>query len=229
MREAAITMPKLSMTMEEGEVIEWEVGAGAVVAAGDVVCRVMTDKTEMDVEAPAAGRLVRVVVQPGQSVEVGTTIAYLATESADLLEGMFDPPDLAGGTGVAAATDVSTGAGASPLARSAAVAGPPGGLVGVGTNAGEVTGPAAGDPGAPVRAGSGALAGSSSSPARVVSVPAARALAGSLGLDIRSVPCPTGGIVTVDDVLAWSRSAGGPAAPPVAPRPSGTRPGHRRR
>jgi pyruvate dehydrogenase E2 component (dihydrolipoamide acetyltransferase) len=226
MREAAITMPKLSMTMEEGEVIEWEVVAGAEVAAGDVVCRVMTDKTEMDVEAPAAGRLVRVVVEPGHSVEVGTTLAYLATESTDLLEGMFDPPGISEGTGVVAAIDITTGAGAAPLDRSTVVAGPPRELVGAGTNAGGgVTAPAAAESGAPVQAGSVAPTGSSSSPARVASVPAARALAGSLGVDIRAVPCPTGGIVTVDDVLAWSRSVGATASPRVAgPAPSRTRP-----
>jgi pyruvate dehydrogenase E2 component (dihydrolipoamide acetyltransferase) len=65
---------------------------------------------------------------------------------------------------------------------------------------------------------------------RVRSVPAARALAGSLGVDLGTVPCPDGKIVTVEDVLAWSRSGPGSDQPvsrgavPVASPAAGDEP-----
>jgi pyruvate dehydrogenase E2 component (dihydrolipoamide acetyltransferase) len=174
MHEAAITMPKLSMTMEEGELVEWEVGEGDPVAAGDVVCRVMTDKTEMDVEAPAAGTLVRVVVGAGESVEVGTTLAFLSTEDRDMLEGMFDDPAPTPVAVPPAAGD-SPAEGAQPVMQA------------------KVAAPAAGREvsAAPVSAAPVSAAPVSAAPlsaVRVRSVPAARALAGSLGVDLGTVP-----------------------------------------
>ena len=40
-------MPKMSMTMTEGEVIGWTVTLGTEVATGDTVCEVLTDKVDM--------------------------------------------------------------------------------------------------------------------------------------------------------------------------------------
>ena len=51
MARLAIRMPKMSMTMTEGEVASWMVKVGDEVAVGDVVCEVMTDKVDMEVES----------------------------------------------------------------------------------------------------------------------------------------------------------------------------------
>ena len=55
MAEIPLTMPKMSMTMEEGTITEWQVAEGDEIAKGDVVAVVMTDKVDMEVESPAAG------------------------------------------------------------------------------------------------------------------------------------------------------------------------------
>ncbi|MGZ5399377.1 MAG: biotin/lipoyl-containing protein, partial [Nocardioides sp.] len=62
MARLAIRMPKMSMTMTEGEVATWHASVGDEVAIGDVVCEVMTDKVDMEVESTVAGTLVEIAV-----------------------------------------------------------------------------------------------------------------------------------------------------------------------
>jgi len=92
MREIEVPMPKLSMTMEEGELISWVKQEGDQVRAGEVICEVNSDKVEMEVESPADGTLVRYAAAEGDIVPVGAPIATLATEAEDLLGGLFEPP-----------------------------------------------------------------------------------------------------------------------------------------
>ena len=79
MTRLAIRMPKMSMTMTEGEVSEWMVNVGDEVAEGDVVCEVMTDKVDMEVESSVSGTLVEIVV-PSGTVEVGEPIGWVEGE-----------------------------------------------------------------------------------------------------------------------------------------------------
>jgi pyruvate dehydrogenase E2 component (dihydrolipoamide acetyltransferase) len=99
MREIEVPMPKLSMTMEEGELIAWVRQEGDQVRAGDVICEVNSDKVEMEVESPADGTLVRHTASEGEVVPVGAPIAMLATEAEDLLGEVLGPADGSDGGG----------------------------------------------------------------------------------------------------------------------------------
>ena len=57
MARKPVTMPKMSMTMEEGTVAQWFKQPGETVRAGEPICEVETDKVEMEVEAPFSGVL----------------------------------------------------------------------------------------------------------------------------------------------------------------------------
>ena len=96
MKETPLVMPKLSMTMTEGVLVAWRKAEGDQVRAGEVICEVMTDNVDMEVEGNVDGTLTRIVAQPEDEVAVGEPIAYIATEADDLLGGLFDAPD--GGT-----------------------------------------------------------------------------------------------------------------------------------
>lgn len=100
--ELPLPMPKMSMTMESGELLTWTVAEGDTVAAGDVVAEVQTDKVDMEVESPFAGTVARLVAQPGDTVAVGAPIAFLLSESDDLMAGLFDDPAPSGLNGSAA-------------------------------------------------------------------------------------------------------------------------------
>jgi pyruvate dehydrogenase E2 component (dihydrolipoamide acetyltransferase) len=92
MPKTPVVMPKMSMTMTEGEVVEITVAVGQKVSAGDVVAVVGTDKTDMEVESDHSGTVLEVVAGPGQVLEVGAPLLVLETEGEDLLAGMFAAP-----------------------------------------------------------------------------------------------------------------------------------------
>jgi pyruvate dehydrogenase E2 component (dihydrolipoamide acetyltransferase) len=77
MARLAIRMPKMSMTMTEGDVSVWLVKVGDTVGEGDVVAEVMTDKVDMEVESTVAGTLVEIVHDAGATVAVGEPIAWV--------------------------------------------------------------------------------------------------------------------------------------------------------
>ena len=76
-----VVLPELGESVTEGVVVEWRVAEGDSVQAGDTLLDVTTDKVDVEVPAPAAGTVARIVAQPGDSVEVGALLAELQTLS----------------------------------------------------------------------------------------------------------------------------------------------------
>ncbi|GJJ72663.1 hypothetical protein EMPS_05021 [Entomortierella parvispora] len=79
-----LTMPALSPTMTEGTITAWKKKEGDVVAAGDVLLEIETDKAGMDVEAVEDGVLAKILHPDGSKVAVNDIIALLAEEGDDL-------------------------------------------------------------------------------------------------------------------------------------------------
>jgi pyruvate dehydrogenase E2 component (dihydrolipoamide acetyltransferase) len=76
-----VVMPKMSMTMETGELINFHVKVGDHVKAGDVLFEVMTDKIDMEVDAPADGVIETLVAEPGAVIEIGKPVLIMLTET----------------------------------------------------------------------------------------------------------------------------------------------------
>ncbi len=91
MPEVPIRMPKMSMTMEEGEFGSWLVAVGDTISKGAPVAVVMTDKVEMEVESEVQGTVTRLTAQEGDTVPVGGALGYV--DSADD-DGLGDLSDL---------------------------------------------------------------------------------------------------------------------------------------
>lgn len=70
-------MPRLSDTMEEGAISTWRKHPGDTVAVGDVLVEIETDKAVMEYEAYQAGVMSKILVDEGQVVEIGATIALV--------------------------------------------------------------------------------------------------------------------------------------------------------
>ena len=79
-----ILMPQAGNTMEEGTILSWRVREGDMLNIGDIILEVETDKAAVEVEAVESGRLARIVVQEGETIEVLQPVAYLAESDADL-------------------------------------------------------------------------------------------------------------------------------------------------
>jgi pyruvate dehydrogenase E2 component (dihydrolipoamide acetyltransferase) len=72
-----IIMPKFGQMTEESAIVEWLKKEGDKVAKGDILFTVETDKSVMEVEAFEAGTLLKIVVKPGVSVPVQSTVGFL--------------------------------------------------------------------------------------------------------------------------------------------------------
>jgi pyruvate dehydrogenase E2 component (dihydrolipoamide acetyltransferase) len=81
----ALQMPALSPTMEAGTIAEWKKQPGDTISIGDVYCRIETDKAVLEFENTSEeGFLAKILVAPGGRVSVGTPIAVLAEDEADI-------------------------------------------------------------------------------------------------------------------------------------------------
>ena len=75
MADATIVMPRLSDSMEEGTILTWMKSVGDEVALGDELVEIETDKANMVFEADAAGTLIEIVAEEGDTLPIGEVIA----------------------------------------------------------------------------------------------------------------------------------------------------------
>jgi pyruvate dehydrogenase E2 component (dihydrolipoamide acetyltransferase) len=80
-----IPMPRLSDTMERGTVARWAKKEGDTVAEGEVLADIETDKATMELESYETGVLLKILVQEGESAELGAPIA-LVGEAGETVE-----------------------------------------------------------------------------------------------------------------------------------------------
>jgi pyruvate/2-oxoglutarate dehydrogenase complex dihydrolipoamide acyltransferase (E2) component len=72
-----IVMPQMGVSVAEGTIVEWTKRPGDWVERDETVCLVTTDKIDVEIPSPAAGRLTEILVEPGDTVAVGTPLAEL--------------------------------------------------------------------------------------------------------------------------------------------------------
>lgn len=90
-----ILMPKLGLTMEFGTVLRWLKAEGDLVTAGTPIAEFETEKTTATLEAPADGRLGRILVGEGEQVKVTTLLCHiLAPDDAEPVPVAADGPRL---------------------------------------------------------------------------------------------------------------------------------------
>ncbi|XP_061375112.1 dihydrolipoyllysine-residue acetyltransferase component 4 of pyruvate dehydrogenase complex, chloroplastic-like [Gastrolobium bilobum] len=81
-----IFMPALSSTMTEGKIVSWIKSEGDVLAKGESVVVVESDKADMDVETFYDGILAAIVVAEGETAPVGAPIGLLAESEEEIAE-----------------------------------------------------------------------------------------------------------------------------------------------
>ncbi len=72
-----IEMPQMGISVAEGTIVEWRKRPGDWVDADEPLCDVSTDKVDVEIPSPAAGRLERILVEAGETVAVGALLAEL--------------------------------------------------------------------------------------------------------------------------------------------------------
>jgi len=74
-----VVMPRLSLTMKEGTVVQWFKKEGDPVQKGEPLVEVLSEKVTYDVEAPESGLLRRILVGEGSSVPIDQAVGLIGS------------------------------------------------------------------------------------------------------------------------------------------------------
>ena len=78
-----ILMPKLSPTMEEGQISRWLKKEGETIEANETIAEVDTDKATMEMTSLEAGTLLKIIVPAGGNAKLGQTIGIIGKPGED--------------------------------------------------------------------------------------------------------------------------------------------------
>lgn len=87
-----VIMPKLSPTMEEGQIARWLKKEGDKVSMGEPLAEIDTDKATMEMQALANGVLRRILIQEGESAPLGQLIAVIGEPEEDIASVLSEAP-----------------------------------------------------------------------------------------------------------------------------------------
>ena len=87
-----VIMPKLSPTMEEGQISRWLKKEGDKVAMGEPLAEIDTDKATMEMQALANGVLRKILINEGQSAPLGQLIAVIGEAGEDISSLLAEAP-----------------------------------------------------------------------------------------------------------------------------------------
>jgi pyruvate dehydrogenase E2 component (dihydrolipoamide acetyltransferase) len=87
-----VIMPKLSPTMEEGQISRWLKKEGDKVSMGEPLAEIDTDKATMEMQALSNGVLRKIIIGEGQSAPLGQLIAIIAEPNEDIASLVSEAP-----------------------------------------------------------------------------------------------------------------------------------------
>jgi pyruvate dehydrogenase E2 component (dihydrolipoamide acetyltransferase) len=192
-------MPKLSPTMEEGQIARWLKKEGDKVAMGEPLAEIDTDKATMEMQALANGVLRKILVNEGESAPLGQLIAVIGEPNEDIASLLSEAP--------AAAAPAKKEEAPAPPPPQAQQPAPPQQAQAAAAGARTL--------------GNGRQAVAAPASGRVIVSPLAARMAAESGLDLRSIlgSGPGGRIVKKDIEAALTQPQPAPAALPRYPRP----------
>ena len=79
-----VVMPKLSPTMEEGQLSRWLKKEGDKVSMGEPLAEIDTDKATMEMQALSNGVLRKILINEGESAPLGQPIAIIGEADEDI-------------------------------------------------------------------------------------------------------------------------------------------------
>src|SRR5207247_2617450 len=78
-----VVMPQMGVSVSEGTITKWLKHEGEPIAADEPLLEISTDKVDTEVPSPGEGLVQQILVQEGETVEVGTKLAVIAPAGAE--------------------------------------------------------------------------------------------------------------------------------------------------
>jgi 2-oxoglutarate dehydrogenase dihydrolipoamide succinyltransferase (E2 component) len=79
-----VVMPQMGVSVSEGTITKWLKQVGETINADESLLEISTDKVDTEVPSPATGVLAEILVPEGETVEVGTKLAVISPEGAEV-------------------------------------------------------------------------------------------------------------------------------------------------
>jgi pyruvate dehydrogenase E2 component (dihydrolipoamide acetyltransferase) len=77
-----VVMPQMGVSVSEGTITKWNKQVGDHIDADETLLEISTDKVDTEVPSPASGVVTEILVQEGETVEVGTVLARIGGEGS---------------------------------------------------------------------------------------------------------------------------------------------------
>ncbi|MDX6514734.1 MAG: hypothetical protein QOH73_400 [Gaiellaceae bacterium] len=77
-----VVMPQMGVSVSEGTIVKWLKHEGEPIEADETLLEISTDKVDTEIPSPGSGVVQQILVQEGETVEVGTRIAVIAPAGA---------------------------------------------------------------------------------------------------------------------------------------------------
>jgi len=77
-----VVMPQMGESITEGTVSKWLKSVGDTIEKDEALLEISTDKVDAEVPSPAAGKLLEIWVNEGETVEVGSVLALVGADGA---------------------------------------------------------------------------------------------------------------------------------------------------
>jgi pyruvate dehydrogenase E2 component (dihydrolipoamide acetyltransferase) len=183
-----VVMPQMGVSVSEGTITKWLKQEGDQVEADEPLLEISTDKVDTEVPSPGTGVLSQILVQEGQTVDVGTKLAVI------------------GGDGAGAESGSEPQSQEAPPEPATAEA------------AAEAEAPSSAESPAPTTPPAPEPAAAAQSNGKTFVSPVVAKIASEHGVDPSQVQgTGRGGRVTKKDILGFIESGVQPAAPPAGP------------
>jgi len=198
--QVEVVMPQMGVSVSEGTITKWLKAEGEPIARDEALLEISTDKVDTEVPSPGEGVVAKIMVQEGETVEVGAVLAVIAPEGADVSAPAAEELPPAPATQEAAdASMAAASEGVGDVAEAASGSGP------------QSASPAP----APAPAASGSDNG------RTFVSPVVARIAAEHGVDVAQVQgTGNGGRVTKKDILAFVEAGGAASTKASAEEPA---------
>jgi pyruvate dehydrogenase E2 component (dihydrolipoyllysine-residue acetyltransferase) len=195
-----VVMPQMGVSVSEGTITKWLKQPGENVEADEPLLEISTDKVDTEVPSPGSGVLQEVLVQEGETVDVGTKLGTIAPAGAEAPAPEAAPPEPATQEAAAQADAASPAETPAPVPEQPA--------------------PAAAPAPTPAPAVAETTGGNGAGDGRAFVSPVVARIASEHGIDPSQVEgTGRGGRVTKKDILAFVESGGAQAAPATPATP----------
>jgi pyruvate/2-oxoglutarate dehydrogenase complex dihydrolipoamide acyltransferase (E2) component len=126
--QTEVVMPQMGVSVSEGTITKWLKSEGEHIGRDEPLLEISTDKVDTEVPSPGEGVVAQILVQEGETVEVGTVLAVIAPEGAAPAAAPEAPPEpatqVAADASEAAATETAEPTAPTPPPAPAPAAAP---------------------------------------------------------------------------------------------------------